>query len=81
MRFVSATKGLVTCWHINFDAAGDKQPAAGEACVLCHGNKGIYCTLIGLRVGVRVKAWFAPLDETDKGGNLALRFASHLPGC
>ena len=25
------------------------------------------------RAGVHVKAWFAPLDENDKGGNLALR--------
>ena len=25
------------------------------------------------RAGVHVKAWFAPLDEDDKGGDLALR--------
>ncbi len=31
------------------------------------------CSIAYDCAGVHVKAWFAPLDENDKGGNLALR--------
>jgi hypothetical protein len=31
------------------------------------------CSTAYDRAGVHVKAWFAALDENDKGGNLALR--------